>query len=122
MSVPLPAERRWIHFTKDGAASPLDRQIKSLDIARWTDPKGGYFISLYTIPRCARRTVALCKEAGLVMTGAGAAYPYGKDPEDSHIRIAPSFPALKDVELAARVFCTCLKLATLEQQGSECEA
>ena len=56
----------------------------------------------------------LCKEAGLVMTGAGAAYPYGKDPEDSHIRIAPSFPPLKDVELAAVVFCTCLKVATLE--------
>lgn len=106
----------------DAFLKELDRQIKPLDIARWTDPKGGYFISLYTIPGCARRTVALCKEAGLVMTGAGAAYPYGKDPEDSHIRIAPSFPALKDVELAAKVFCTCLKLATLEQQGSECEA
>ena len=51
------------------------------------------------------------------MTGAGAAYPYGKDPEDSHIRIAPSYPALKDVEMAAKVFCTCLKLATLEQEG-----
>ncbi|MCI8303674.1 MAG: aminotransferase class I/II-fold pyridoxal phosphate-dependent enzyme [Lawsonibacter sp.] len=92
----------------------LEEQIKPLGIARWTEPKGGYFISLYTAPGCARRTVELCKEAGLVMTGAGAAYPYGKDPEDSHIRIAPSYPALKDVEQAAKVFCTCLKLATLE--------
>ena len=95
----------------------LDEQIKPLDIARWTNPNGGYFISLYTTPGCAKRTVALCKEAGLVMTAAGAAYPYGNDPEDSHIRIAPSYPALKDVEMAAKVFCTCLKLATLEKQG-----
>ena len=95
----------------------LDEQIKPLDIARWTNPNGGYFISLYTTPGCAKRTVALCKEAGLVMTAAGAAYPYGNDPEDSHIRIAPSYPALKDVEMAAKVFCPCLKLATLEQEG-----
>lgn len=101
----------------DAFLKELDEQIRPLNIARWTNPKGGYFISLYTTPGCARRTVALCKEAGLVMTGAGAAYPYGSDPEDSHIRIAPSYPALKDVELAAKVFCTCLKLATLERQG-----
>ena len=98
----------------DAFLKELDEEIRPLGIARWTDPKGGYFISLYTRPGCARRTVELCKDAGLVMTGAGAAYPYGKDPEDSHIRIAPSFPPLKDVELAAKVFCTCLKLATLE--------
>lgn len=101
----------------DAFLKELDEQIRPLNIARWTNPKGGYFISLYTTPGCAKRTVALCKEAGLVMTGAGAAYPYGNDPEDSHIRIAPSYPALKDVELAAKVFCTCLKLATLERQG-----
>lgn len=105
----------------DAFLRELDEEIRPLDIARWTEPRGGYFISLYTAPGCARRTVELCKEAGLVMTGAGAAYPYGKDPEDSHIRIAPSFPALADVEKAAQVFCTCLKLATLEWQGSECE-
>ena len=101
----------------DAFLKELNEEIKPLDIATWTDPMGGYFISLYTRPGCAKRTVALCKEAGLVMTGAGAAYPYGKDPEDSHIRIAPSYPALKDVEMAAKVFCTCLKLATLEQEG-----
>jgi len=100
----------------DAFLKELDEQIRPLGIARWTNPKGGYFISLYTTPGCARRTVELCKEAGLVMTGAGAAYPYGNDPEDSHIRIAPSYPALKDVELAAKVFCTCLKLAALECQ------
>ena len=101
----------------DAFLKELDEEIKPLDIARWTNPQGGYFISLYTRPGCARRTVELCREAGLVMTDAGAAYPYGNDPEDSHIRIAPSFPPLKDVELAAKVFCTCLKLATLEKEG-----
>jgi len=101
----------------DAFLKELDEQIRPLNIARWTNPKGGYFIGLYTAPGCAKRTVALCKEAGLVMTGAGATYPYGNDPEDSHIRIAPSYPALKDVELAAKVFCTCLKLATLERQS-----
>lgn len=105
----------------DAFLKELDKQIRPLGIARWTDPQGGYFISLYTTPGCAKRVVELCKEAGLVMTGAGAAYPCGRDPEDSHIRIAPSFPALQDVEKAAQVFCTCLKLAALERQGSECE-
>lgn len=101
----------------DAFLRELEEQIKPLDIARWINPKGGYFISLYTAPGCARRTVELCKQAGLVMTGAGAAYPYGNDPQDSHIRIAPSFPSLEDVELAAKVFCTCLKLAALEKSG-----
>ena len=102
----------------DAFLKELDKEIKPLDIARWTNPRGGYFISLYTRPGCARRTVELCREAGLVMTDAGAAYPYGDDPEDSHIRIAPSFPPLEDVELAAKLFCVCLKLATLEKMGS----
>ena len=102
----------------DAFLKELDEEIKPLDIARWTNPRGGYFISLYTRPGCARRTVELCREAGLVMTDAGAAYPYGNDPEDSHIRIAPSFPPLEDVELAAKLFCVCLKLATLEKMGS----
>ena len=101
----------------DAFLTELDEEIKPLGIASWTNPSGGYFISMYTQPGCARRTVELCREAGLVLTGAGAAYPYGKDPQDSHIRIAPSFPPLKDVEMAAKVFCTCLKLATLEKEG-----
>lgn len=92
-------------------------KLRPLEIARWTQPQGGYFISLYTLPGCAKRTVELCRQAGLVMTQAGAAYPYGKDPEDRHIRIAPSYPALEDVKTAAKVFCTCLKLAALEKQN-----
>lgn len=91
--------------------------LRPLEIARWTQPEGGYFISLYTLPGCAKRTVELCRQAGVVMTQAGAAYPYGTDPEDRHIRIAPSYPALEDVKTAAKVFCTCLKLAALEKQS-----
>ena len=91
------------------------QEIRPLEIARWTTPQGGYFISLYTKSGCAKRTVELCCEAGLIMTEAGAAYPYGVDPQDHHIRIAPSYPSVKDVTLAAQVFCTCLKQATLEK-------
>lgn len=97
----------------DAFLTQLERLLP-LEIAQWTQPEGGYFISLYTMPGCAKRTVELCRQAGLVMTAAGAAYPYGNDPQDRHIRIAPSYPSLEDVQTAAQVFCTCLKLAALE--------
>ena len=90
-------------------------QLRTLEIASWTQPDGGYFIGLYTLPGCAKRTVELCKQAGLIMTQAGATYPYGLDPQDHHIRIAPSYPSLEEVKIAAKVFCTCLKLAALEK-------
>ena len=92
----------------------LDREIAPLGIADWQRPKGGYFVSVNTVPGLAKRTLALCKEAGVVMTGAGATFPYGKDPQDSNIRIAPSLPPVEELELAMDVFCTCLKLAALE--------
>lgn len=84
------------------------------NIARWTDPKGGYFLSLYTLPGCAKRTVALCREAGVVLTGAGAAYPYGVDPEDTNIRLAPTFPQLDEVEEATKLLCIAVRLAAVE--------
>ena len=94
----------------------LETEIEPLDIATWQKPKGGYFVSVNTAPGLAKRTLALCKEAGVVMTGAGATFPYGKDPQDSNIRIAPSLPPVAELEAAMDVFCTCLKLAALEQK------
>jgi DNA-binding transcriptional MocR family regulator len=96
-------------------AEALERHIRPLDIATWNRPRGGYFISLNAMPGTARRTLALCEQAGLVMTPAGATYPYGLDPDDSNIRIAPSLPPVEELEVAADVFCTCLKLAALEK-------
>lgn len=93
----------------------LEKEIAPLGIGRWAKPKGGYFISLFTLPGLAKRTVALCKEAGVVMTGAGATWPLGQDPEDSNIRIAPSLPPIHELESALEVFCTALKLAALEK-------
>ena len=96
----------------------LDREIAPLGIAQWERPKGGYFISVNTAPGLAKRTLALCREAGVVMTGAGATFPYGIDPQDSNIRIAPSLPPVRELEQAMDVFCTSLKLAALEQLGA----
>ena len=95
----------------------LDREIAPLDIAHWTHPTGGYFVSLYAMPGTAKRTHALCKEAGVTLTGAGAAYPYGKDPRDSHLRIAPTLPPVEELEKAVQVLCVCLRMAALEVLG-----
>lgn len=93
----------------------LDKEIAPIRIASWNDPKGGYFVSLNAMPGTAKRTLALCKEAGVTMTDAGATFPYGKDPQDSNIRIAPSLPPVDELEQAMEVFCTCLKLSALEK-------
>ena len=95
--------------------SHLNEEISPLGIAQWQEPKGGYFVSVYTLPGLARRTLALCKEAGVVMTGAGATYPYGVDPSDSNIRIAPSFPSTEELDKAMHIFCVCLRAAALEK-------
>ena len=88
-----------------------------MNIATWRRPKGGYFVSLNAMPGTAKRTLALCKEAGVTMTNAGATFPYGKDPQDSNIRIAPSLPPVEELEQAIAVFCVCLKMAALEKLG-----
>ena len=93
----------------------LDREIAPLGIASWTHPRGGYFVSLDALPGTAKRTLQLCQEAGVKMTGAGAAFPYGRDPQDSNIRIAPSLPPVEELEQAIQVLCTCLKLSALEE-------
>ena len=96
-------------------ADMLEREIAPLGIASWNKPKGGYFVSLNAMPGTAKRTLQLCKQAGVTMTAAGATFPYGLDPNDSNIRIAPSLPPVKELEQAMEIFCTCLKLAALEK-------
>ena len=93
----------------------LNKEIKPLEIANWVDAKGGYFISLYTMPGTARRVWQLCKEAGVTLTTAGAAYPYGNNPNDNHLRIAPSLPPVEDLEKAMEVLTVSVKLAALEK-------
>lgn len=92
----------------------LERELGGLEIGSWTNPCGGYFISFDSLPGCAKKIVARCKKAGVVMTGAGATYPYGKDPQDSNIRIAPSYPPLNDLKLAAEIFALSVKLCSVE--------
>ena len=100
-------------------AEALEREIAPLGIASWQRPKGGYFVSFNAMPGTAKRTLALCREAGVTMTSAGATFPYGKDPQDSNIRIAPSLPPVEELEQAIAVFCVCVKLAALEKLASE---
>ena len=93
----------------------LENELAGTGIGTWTKPNGGYFISFETMEGCAKEVVAKCKEAGVVLTGAGATYPYGIDPKDSNIRVAPSLPPVEELQQAMEVFCCCLKLAALEQ-------
>lgn len=93
----------------------LEENIGDLGIAEWNKPNGGYFISVDVLDGCAKRVVQLCKEAGVILTDAGATFPYGKDPHDSNIRLAPSFPPLEELEQAMEVFCCSIKLAAAEK-------
>jgi DNA-binding transcriptional MocR family regulator len=93
----------------------LERELGGLGIGTWTKPKGGYFISFDSLDGCAKDIVARCKKAGVEMTGAGATYPYGKDPHDSNIRIAPSYPPKDDLIVAAELFALCVKLSSIDK-------
>ena len=99
----------------DAVIDMLEKEIAPLGIGSWTNPDGGYFISFDSLPGCAKRIVELCKEAGVTLTGAGATYPYGKDPEDRNIRIAPSYPPLQDLIIATELFALCVKLVSVNK-------
>ena len=93
----------------------LEEELGGLEIGSWIKPRGGYFISFNAMEGCAKAIVAKCKEAGVVMTGAGATYPYGKDPQDSNIRIAPTFPTPEEMRDAAKLFTLCVKMVSVDK-------
>lgn len=97
----------------------LNQELTGLGIAEWSNPKGGYFVSVDVLPGCAKRVVQLCKEGGVILTGAGATFPYKKDPQDSNIRLAPSYPPVIELKEAMELFCICIKLAAVEKLLSE---
>ncbi len=99
----------------EAVISTLETELNGLGIGEWIKPKGGYFISFNTMDGCAKAVVAKCKEAGVVLTGAGATYPYGKDPKDSNIRIAPSFPTPEEMQQATELFVLCVKLVSVNK-------
>ena len=94
----------------------LERELAGTGMGSWSRPRGGYFVSFDTRPGLAREVVRLAAEAGVKLTPAGATFPYGKDPADSNIRIAPSFPKLEEIERAMEVFVVCVKLASVRQK------
>ena len=99
----------------DAALTALKEDLEDAGIARWTNPLGGYFISLYVMPGTAGATVKLCKECGVALTGAGATYPYGVDPQDSNIRLAPTFPSAEDIGKATRILAICAKISAIDK-------
>jgi DNA-binding transcriptional MocR family regulator len=103
----------------DAVISTLSQSLEGTGMGSWTHPKGGYFISFETLPGLAQRVVALAADAGVKLTPAGATFPYGKDPNDSNIRIAPSFPNINDVQAAVDAFVICVKLATFRHLANQ---
>ena len=99
----------------DAVLEILQNELSGLEIGSWIEPRGGYFISFETMDNCAKAVVAKCKEAGVVMTNAGATFPYGKDPKDNIIRIAPTFPTTEELRKAAEVFALCVRLASVNK-------
>jgi len=97
----------------------LKNELAPCGIGSWSEPQGGYFISFNSMNGCAKRIVSLCSEAGVTLTGAGATFPYGKDPDDKNIRLAPTYPSLDDLRKAAELFTVCVKLASAEKLLSE---
>ena len=102
-------------YMEEKVLEMFDKELGGTGIATWTKPLGGYFISFDGMEGTAKKIVSMCKDAGIVMTGAGATYPYGKDPKDSNIRIAPSFPPMAELIEACKVFIICVKLVSIEK-------
>ena len=103
----------------EAVTKTFEKELGGLGIGEWTTPLGGYFISFDAMNGCAKSIVAKCKEAGVTLTGAGATFPYGKDPDDRNIRIAPSFPTPKEMEQAADIFVLCVKIVSIEKMLAE---
>lgn len=97
----------------------LDAELRAGGYASWITPRGGYFVSLDTMPGCAKKTLELAKNAGVTMTGAGATFPYKCDPADSNIRIAPTYPTDDELQTAMKLFCVCVKLAAVKKLCGE---
>ena len=106
----------------EAVLSVLEQELGGLGIGEWTNPLGGYFISFEAMEGCAKEIVAKCKELGVVLTGAGATFPYGKDPKDSNIRIAPTYPTAEEMAQATDVFVLCVKLVSVEKLLQEAVA
>jgi len=98
----------------DAVANGFEKNLGGTNLAKWTNPNGGYFVSLFVPDNCAKRTIGLAAELGVALTPAGSTYPYKKDPRDSNIRIAPTFPSVSDLTLAVDALCVCVKLAYIE--------
>ena len=103
----------------DTTVRVFEENLGELSFVRWTNPRGGYFISLDVMPGTAKRVAQLCKQAGVTLTPAGATFPYGDDPEDRNLRIAPSYPSIADVEKAMPIVCLCVKLAAAEKLSEQ---
>ena len=94
----------------------LENEFSGNPIIKWQNPNGGYFVSVEAYPHCAKKVVELCKNAGVILTGAGATYPYKNDPNDSNIRLAPTYPSKDELKLAMQLFCICVKIAVIEKR------
>ena len=105
----------------EAVLTTFEEELAGLEIGTWIKPRGGYFISFNSLPGCAKAIVSMCKDLGVVMTGAGATFPYGKDPEDSNIRIAPTFPSVEEMKEAAEVFVLCVKLVSVNKLLADAE-
>ena len=116
---PLFSVFLWIRPKFEALISIMEEDLGGLDIAEWTNPKGGYFIGFDSMPGCAKEIVAKMKEAGVILTGAGATFPYHIDPQDRNIRLAPTFPTIDELKLASRVFTVCVRLVSAEKLLAE---